>query len=92
MANTVNLEPGAAGLLPTDSILVWNVTQTPHTQHASITLVLQAMSTLPATFASVKIGGVALVPGPTTAQFNALNSSANANNTSPYQCAIGIRW
>jgi len=82
MANTINQEPGASGLLPTDSVLVWNVTQTPHTQHAPITLVLQAMSTLPATFASVKIGGVSLVPGPTTAQFNALNSSAAANNTS----------
>ncbi len=44
--------------------------------------VLGAMATLPATFASIKVGGVSIVPGPTLAQFNALDKSATAANTS----------
>ncbi len=82
MANKINQEPGASGLLPTDSVLVWEVMQTPHTRHATIGQVLGAMTTLPATFASIKVGGVSLVPGPSTTQFNALNTSAITNNTS----------
>ncbi len=79
MANKINQEPTASGLLPTDSVLVWETAQTPHTRHAPITQVLQSMSSLPARFTTITVGGVQLVPGPSQAQFDTLNTSATAN-------------
>ena len=70
-----------ASLLPTDGVLTWQLNQTPHTVTASVSQVLRAMATLPATFTSIKVGGVTLVPGPSLAQFNALDSLAKANST-----------
>ncbi len=79
MANKINHEPTASGLLPTDSVLVWEVSQTPHTRHASISQVLASMASLPARFSTITVGGVQLVPGPSQAQFDTLNTSATAN-------------
>ncbi len=66
-------------LLPTDSVLVWQLSTTPHTGQATMTQVLQAMAPFPATFASVKVAGVSIVPGPTLAQFSTLDKSATSN-------------
>lgn len=81
MARLISDEPSAVALQPSDSLLVWENTLSPHTRHASITQVLSSMASLPATFASITVQGVQLVPGPSSSQFST-TATTESNNAS----------